>query len=525
MTYHRRHEPQAGLSVKRRTAIKAGGTIGAALATLGLVEAVAYRPLRQQAKAANTPLPDIQFDIGNFIGPAKTLEGVEVRFGPVFTLFATARLTRTPTRTDQVTLASALNTIEASYPFSPEGVFTFVSYGLPYFNRLPGGARGSLVSNFMPRLASNRRRPVLEEAVPSPTDVGQPGITKRAFNLPVRIERNDMLFTFRSDDQAIMQDVLEWLTGSNRLNGSSVASPRLPLTITSARVMFQQEGLPRKVADENGLPFAGLINPESPMWMGFFDQQTDSSGPAAITTFVGNASARVTSARRGDYFDNGSIQHLSHVILDLPQFYDQTGDLNEGEAETFLERVQYMFRSTLPLVSRGNEDQFTDGGGPSCLANAFLGPDNAEQDARGINTEEGAHRIGHESALQRSSRAADGTPMHIRMDGTGFDELDVPDGSKQPKLQFTVFVPSADFFTTMRRNSAALDLQRQFDVEESDNGLERFMTPTRRQNFLVPPRRHRAFPLVELAGRTGGGGGGGGTGGIGDSRVWRRPGH
>jgi hypothetical protein len=255
------------------------------------------------------------------------------------------------------------------------------------------------------------------------------------------------------------------------------------------------------------------------MWMGFFDQQTDASGPAAITTFAGNASARLTTARRGDYFDNGSVQHLSHVILDLPQFYDRTGDLNDGEAETFLERVQYMFRSTLPLVSEGNEDQFTDGGGPSCLPNKFLGRGNAAEDAQGLNTEENEHRIGHVSALQRSSRAADGTPIHIRMDGTGFDDLDVPDGSRQPKLQFTVFVPSADFFATMRRNSAAVDLAQRFDVEESDNGLERFMTPTRRQNFLVPPRRHRAFPLLELTGRTTGGGG---RSGIGDSAVWRR---
>jgi hypothetical protein len=29
---------------------------------------------------------------------------------------------------------------------------------------------------------------------------------------------------------------------------------------------------------------------------------------------------------------------------------------------------------------------------------------------------------------------------------------------------------------------------------ESDNGLERFTTSTRRQNFLIPPRCHRAFP-------------------------------
>jgi hypothetical protein len=86
------------------------------------------------------------------------------------------------------------------------------------------------------------------------------------------------------------------------------------------------------------------------------------------------------------------------------------------------------------------------------------------------------------------------------MDGPGFDSLDIPDGSKQPKLQFTVFVPSADFFTTMRRNQASLDLQKKFGVDQSDNGLERFITATRRQNFLIPPRRHRAFPFAELGG-------------------------
>jgi hypothetical protein len=76
--------------------------------------------------------------------------------------------------------------------------------------------------------------------------------------------------------------------------------------------------------------------------------------------------------------------------------------------------------------------------------------------------------------------------------------MDVPDGSSQPKLQFTIFVPTAEFFRVMRVNQASLDLQSKFGVNSDDNGLERFLTATRRQNFLVPPRRNRAFPLVEL---------------------------
>ncbi len=52
----------------------------------------------------------------------------------------------------------------------------------------------------------------------------------------------------------------------------------------------------------------------------------------------------------------------------------------------------------------------------------------------------------------------------------------------------------------MRADQAALDFQQEFGVGQSDdNGLERHITATRRQNFLCPPRRHRAFPLLELA--------------------------
>jgi hypothetical protein len=76
--------------------------------------------------------------------------------------------------------------------------------------------------------------------------------------------------------------------------------------------------------------------------------------------------------------------------------------------------------------------------------------------------------------------------------------MDVPGGGSLPKLQFTIFVPTAQFFTTLRTHQASLDLQNLYGVDPTANGLERFITATRRQNFLIPPRRHRAFPLTEL---------------------------
>jgi hypothetical protein len=488
----------------RRTMLRTSA-FATALATLDLVGKAAFLPARP-AVAATASLPDIQFDIGNFIAGPQTIDGIVVQLPPVNTTFLTARLTRTPTRQDQASFANALAALEHNYPFAAGGVMTFVAYGIPYFNRLPGGLGGSLVSARMPRLAKSTNRFVLEEAVPSPTDVSpsNPGITKQTFNVPVAIESNDVLVTIRGDDWSYVADVVSWFGGSNSLSGRSVPSP-VPglLQFTSSRAMFVQMGLPRYVAGANSLPFEPFVHPKSPMWMGFADQQTHGSGPAAITTFAGNASARLSTAVPGDYFDNGSIQHLAHDIIDMSQFFDLDSNNNPGSDGTFLERVQYMFRAD-PPPSMGNSDQFTNGGGPSFLENTFQGTNDASNSAQGIGTlpdpttGQPQHRMGHLSALQRSSRAADGTPIHLRMDGPGFDNMDVPDGSSQPKLQFTIFVPSADFFATMRTNQASQDLAQQFNVAQSDNGLERFLTATRRQNFLVPPRRHRAFPLVEL---------------------------
>jgi hypothetical protein len=297
------------------------------------------------------------------------------------------------------------------------------------------------------------------------------------------------------------------------------------------RSQFVQPGMPRKVADANNFEFASRINPNSSMAMGFVDQQVDASGPAQIVTFVGNSTAKFTDAAPGSYFDNGSIAHFSHDIEDLYQFYATPGqDSNRPDGEPFTERCQYMFRSNQlgtanGIPAAGNADQFTNGGGPAFINNVFQGAGAAAagaQDSGGtfapgnqtINaTFTGTGRIGHEAALQRVSRASDGTPLHIRNDGPGFDGMDVPAfrtfpgsngvnmpaGTSQFKLQFLMFVPTADLFAQMRVAAAAQDLQHQFlGNEDDDNGLERFITATRRQNFLVPPRRHRAFPLLEL---------------------------
>jgi hypothetical protein len=510
--------------VSRRAALKMGAA-GVLATQAGMLEQLATVPNRLALAAGG--LPNIQFDIGNFIPPAFTVEGTLVRFGPVFTVFFPGRLTRNPTRQDQAQLSEALGRLESHFPFSPKGLFSLVAYGLPYFRRLPQ----SLVASHMPRLLSDHSRWALEEAVPSPTDVTGglvggahaiiPNVKKDRFNVDVSIESNDLLVTLRSDSIWNVVQAFGFLESS--LDGL--------VRFQTPRMIFQQPGLTRKVADANNLEYATRINPISPMWMGFYDQQVDAAAAAQTVTFEGSSVAKLTTATAADYFANGSIMPLNHNILDLYQFYATPNqDSRHPDGEDYAERIMYMFRAnqvgtTNGLPSQPTGDGFTNGGGASAVVNKFQGANDAFLDAqdqfgkfaagmtasqqqRSTNT--GLPRIGHEQALQRSSRAADGTPIHIRMDGAGFDGLDVPAfqefpggrtiaaGSHQPKLQFSAFVPTAEFFRAMRANSAAQDLQKQFNVDPDDNGLERFMTATRRQMFLIPPRSRRSFPLLEL---------------------------
>jgi hypothetical protein len=368
-----------------------------------------------------------------------------------------------------------------------------------------------------------------------------PNVTKDRFNIDVVIENNDMLFTMHSDSTANLSNVLAWLQGSNTLNGRRIQSPDFDglLRFQTTRLQFVQPGLPRKVADSAGFEFSPRINPNSPMFLGFADQQVDSSSGlvgstqgADILTFAGNSKARFTNAKANDYFGLGSIEITSHVIIDAFQFYTLPNqDPRHTDGEPASERLMYMFRANQIGTTNGlpaafnTADPFTNGGTNAFVHNVFQGNNDANLDAQDTfglfnpkataaqqqsSTFTGLPRIGHEQALHRHGRLADGTPLHLRIDGPGFDGMDVPQfeefpggrvfpaGTALPKLLFAVFMPTSEQFRQMRVGVAAQDLQVQFHVDPDDNWLERFITATRRQNFLIPPRRVRAFPLVEF---------------------------
>jgi len=216
--------PHEQAPMNRRTALKRAGALAVALGALEAVGPFSFAPQRVGASIVPS---DIQFDISAFLAvpPQDYGTGVQFQMPPVHTVFLTAALERTPNRADQAEMNRALTILEQAYPWGATHLVTFVAYGLPYFDRLPGGRNGGLVAGHMPRLASDSSRYVLEEAQPGPTDVSpaNPGITKFRNNVTVRIERNDMLFTLRSDQPGTLTDVLAWFAGSHKLRGHQVA--------------------------------------------------------------------------------------------------------------------------------------------------------------------------------------------------------------------------------------------------------------------------------------------------------------
>jgi hypothetical protein len=125
--------------------------------------------------------------------------------------------------------------------------------------------------------------------------------------------------------------------------------------------------------------------------------------------------------------------------------------------------------------------------------------------------------LGHTAPLQLVTRLPDaltdsygrtwpkGTPVPIRED---FNTLDDPfyssgNPANKPGLHFVVFVPTSNRFHKARLAMDGMlpdgtDLRSMHNLTNDQVGIQAMTRATHRQNFLVPPRAHRSFPLAEL---------------------------
>jgi hypothetical protein len=459
-----------------------GGAAAGALGAAGIYELVDQLTESPQRAPAGT-LPVEQ----HLLAGMKTIEheGVEVIEPPLHHQVVTAKLRVEARRSDlqeaQETLEQALRGLESRYEVTPAGLAVTVAWGLPYFRRHVAG----LAPMHLPidRRASRSREapvPAVLDAVRFPSDPAD-----------TILEDNDVAILIRSDDRRHVAD------GAKALFGEAGDL----FELTSVRKGFQGGGfggatsLPKAMATAAGVSGADLIPDTAQLFLGFTSTQTHTQGQSAIANFE---TLGLVDVRDG-YFRGGTNLHLSHIFEDLEAWYLDF-DFRERVDTTFRPRLKAKDGAqTLPQRPQdaaGEGDVTTDfrrfgaiGHGASIQPTSRL-----QMDVRGADGR--LYRKGSAIPLRADFNTLDNPffwTVHPKRDG--FEE--------QPAagVHFLTFNPSSDDF---RRNRLAMDgvfpdgTRLPLQARSRGQGLNSVLRTTHRQNFLVPPRARRSFPLVEL---------------------------
>jgi hypothetical protein len=382
----------------------------------------------------------------------------------------TAKIAARDARTAARELEDALVEVERRFdPTTPAGLGVTIAWGLPYF-------RDHVSSQAEVHLPFDRRaqKPALVDAIRFPSDPDE-----------TILEDNDVAVLLRADS-------LERIAAGAKTLFQDLDVFR----VTSVRKGFAGGGLPKRMAVAAGIPGADLIPDGAQLFLGFTSTQKAGLGPNRITNFE---TLGYVDLGPSSYFRGGTHMHVSHLFEDLEAWY-----LNFD----FRERVDTAFRPGLD-VEPGTKTVRQE---PDDVART----PQVERDFRDRG------RIGHSSAIQTASRlqrdvVADdgtvfrrGTAIPQRAD---FNTLDNPfawstepgrdgmeDGARAG-VHFVVFNPTSDDF---HRNRLAMDgrlpdgTKLPLRARARGQGFNSVLRTTHRQNFLVPPRRYRSFPLAEL---------------------------
>jgi hypothetical protein len=450
-----------------------GSAAAAALGGAGvyeLVDRLSPAPHRVVAEPVGMPAEQHLIDLGTVQS-----DGVEVVVPPLHSEVVTGTVAASNLRDAQQQLEEALRELDSRYTLDPAGLVVTTAWGVPYFERhVPAQAKVHL-----PR---DRRagKPALLPTRTFPSDPHD-----------MLLEDNDVAVLLRSDHVAHIDDARLLLFEQLKV-----------FRMTSIRRGFAGGGfhggqsLPKRMAMAAGVPGADLIPDTSELFLGFTSTQKAGLGPRLIANHETLGYVDLGSG----YFRNGTHMHLSHLTEDLEAWY-----LNFD----FDERVLTAFRPGMTKVKQGTQ---TVAQGPKDVSSQELL-------AKQFKT---TGRFGHSASIQVSSRLRQDT---VGEDGTvypkgtaipqraDFNTLDNPFAwtvdpardklSKQPVagVHFVVFNPSSDDF---HRNRLAMDgvlpdgTKLSLPPRTRAQGFNSILTTTHRQNFLVPPRRHRSFPLAEL---------------------------
>jgi hypothetical protein len=452
-----------------------GGAAATALGGAGiyeLVDQLVGAPARPAARHTNLAREQHVFSLESVDS-----EGVEVLVPPLHSEVVTARIAveGSDLLAAQHDLEAALQKLDAEYAAEPAGLGVTIAWGLPYFSdRVAAQARLHLPLD---------RRAGKSVLLPTRRFPSDPSGTV--------LESNDVAVLLRSDARERIDAARKALFDDLKV-----------FDVTSVRRGFAgggfagKQSLPKKMAMAAGVPGADLIPDTSELFLGFTSTQKAGLGPRLIAN---HETLGFVDLRNG-YFHGGTHMHLSHITEDLEAWY-----LNFD----FDERVLTAFQPGLTNVKQGAQ---TVPQGPKDVATAVETTRKFEETGR----------FGHSASIQLTSRLQQdfvgpngivypkGTAIPQRAD---FNTLDNPfafssDPAKDSLkaepvagVHFVVFNPSGDDF---ERNRLAMDgvlpggKKLAVGARSRAQGFNSVLTTTHRQNFLVPPRLHRSFPLAEL---------------------------
>jgi hypothetical protein len=415
-----------------------------------------------------------------------TDNGVVVTVPPLYHQVVTATLateaTTSALQAAQKSLETVLGDLESDglLDYTPAGLGLSVGWGLSYF-QLP--VMASVASAYLP--LDHTAPPV----GPNNQSVLLPSTRFGTDPPTVILEDNDVVFVMVSDSLANIA------TANSAIFDGDVGDL---FTVTSIRKGFvdatQLSGggvsVTKQFALANKLPGADSIPDQAELFLGFTSTQEASVGPTTIANFE---SLGMTNQTKGSYFTYGTILALSHLYEDLVLWYGSS---------TYSQRVAAAFRPG--IAANTPEDTLTVAESKGNLET----PQQIVRDAGQFGV------VGHSASMQPVSRLAKathgfakGTAIPVRAD---FNTVDNPffyssdpsrDGwSSSPSagLHFLSYVPTSFYFQTLRQ---AMDSPRPSGPPAPP--WEAFVKAagirtTHRQNFLIPPRLHRSFPLAEL---------------------------
>jgi hypothetical protein len=416
---------------------------------------------------------------------------VEVVVPPVHHQIVTARLDVGRRKAElldaQRALEHALSRIDRAYAPTPAGLGVTIGWGRSYFrDRLPRLADGRRFPDYLPvdrraSRAAGKPRSAFLDSIRFPSDPHD-----------VNLEQNDVCLLVRSD---VLRNVTAAAEGLFR-------ELRGVLEITSIRKGFVGGGgsgrsLPKQMAVRARIPGAELMPDSAQLFLGFTSTQKKALGPELIANL--ETLPGLTDQWPNGYFRHGTTMHVSHLHEDLETWYSSF---------SYIRRVWATFRPGLdvadgtltvpegPRSIETEEDVAYDAANFRLVAHSgTIQP--ATRLTRDVVDNHGLHNPAGTAVIQR----ADFNTLDNPFFWSSRPRLDRMAPHPAAGLHFVAFAATSDSF---HRARLAMDgryggrAATPFTPKAEEQGLNSVLRTTHRQNFLVPPRAHRSFPLVEF---------------------------